>query len=43
MKVIFFADHAKITNPINKQQENDRRLDGLSIGAQANSMLNLII
>lgn len=45
MTVIFFADDAKITEPINKHQENDRQtwLGGLPVGSQANSKLNPII
>jgi len=45
MTVIYFADGAKITEPINPHQENDRKtwLAGLPVDAQANSHLNPIV
>lgn len=45
MTVIYFADGAKITEPINPHQEDDRRtwLGDLPIGSLANSELNPIV
>lgn len=44
MTIIYFADGACITEPINPHQENDRQtwLNGLPVGALANSELNPI-
>jgi len=44
MTVIYFADGAKVTAPVNPHQENDRQtwLDNLPVGAVANSELNPI-
>ncbi|MEK7723567.1 MAG: phytanoyl-CoA dioxygenase family protein [Acidobacteriota bacterium] len=45
MTIIYFADGAKITKPINKLQEIDHRvwLDSISVGELANGKLNPII
>ncbi|GAA4808138.1 phytanoyl-CoA dioxygenase family protein [Olivibacter ginsenosidimutans] len=45
MTVIYFADGAQVTEPINPHQENDRKtwLAGLPVGALANSHLNPIV
>lgn len=45
MTVIYFADGAKITPPINPHQENDRQtwLANLPVGATADSYLNPIV
>ncbi len=45
MTIIFFADHAKITAPQNKHQENDRKtwLGGLPVGAAATSESNPVV
>lgn len=44
MTIIYFADGARITEPINQHQENDRQrwLQGLEVGALATSSLNPI-
>lgn len=44
MTIIYFADGARITEPINQHQENDRQrwLQGLEVGALACSSLNPI-
>lgn len=45
MTVIYFADGAKVTKPINEHQENDRNrwLDGLQPGDDAASKLNPLV
>ncbi|HEY4288144.1 MAG TPA: phytanoyl-CoA dioxygenase family protein [Puia sp.] len=45
MTVIYFADGAKVTEPVNKHQENDRNrwLQGLKPGEAAASKLNPLI
>ncbi|MEO8416740.1 MAG: phytanoyl-CoA dioxygenase family protein [Ginsengibacter sp.] len=45
MTIIYFADGAEVTTPINEHQENDRNrwLDGLPPGALAASKLNPLV
>ncbi len=45
MTVIYFADGARVTKPVNEHQENDRQtwLDGLEVGALAASELNPVV
>jgi hypothetical protein len=42
MTIIYYADGARVTQPQNKHQENDRQrwLGGLNPGEPANSNLN---
>ena len=45
MTIIYYADGAMVTEPLNKHQENDRErwLKGVSPGSEAYSDLNPII
>jgi ectoine hydroxylase-related dioxygenase (phytanoyl-CoA dioxygenase family) len=45
MTIIYFADGAKITKPVNDAQEKDRQvwLEGLPPGALAASQLNPVV